>query len=121
MGWAETRPRVREVWHLSGQIESAPPYRQLPLGLVSRCFVTIVAISGVAASSKLSSPRCWHPLWLLPAAAWLVHVCTMRGYGWFRDEFYYVACARHLAWGYVDQPPLSIAILAPILALPATR
>ena len=33
------------------------------------------------------------------------------GYGIFRDEFYYIACSDHIAWGYVDQPPLSIAIL----------
>ncbi|MGE5243582.1 MAG: glycosyltransferase family 39 protein [Betaproteobacteria bacterium] len=33
-------------------------------------------------------------------------------YGYFRDELYYIACADHLAWGYVDHPPLSIAILA---------
>ena len=30
---------------------------------------------------------------------------------YFRDEFYYLACTHRLAWGYVDQPPLSIAIL----------
>jgi len=30
---------------------------------------------------------------------------------YFRDEFYYLACSRRLAWGYVDQPPLSIAVL----------
>jgi 4-amino-4-deoxy-L-arabinose transferase-like glycosyltransferase len=30
----------------------------------------------------------------------------------FRDELYYVACANRLAWGYVDHPPLSIALLA---------
>lgn len=24
----------------------------------------------------------------------------------FRDEFYYIACSRHLDWGYVDHPPL---------------
>ena len=28
------------------------------------------------------------------------------GYGYFRDEFYYIACGRHLAWGYVDHGPI---------------
>ncbi|MBB6144266.1 hypothetical protein HNQ77_002218 [Silvibacterium bohemicum] len=28
------------------------------------------------------------------------------GYGLFRDELYYLMCGRHLAWGYVDQPPM---------------
>ncbi|MBN1397644.1 MAG: glycosyltransferase family 39 protein [Bacteroidetes bacterium] len=33
------------------------------------------------------------------------------GYGIFRDEFYYLACAENLDWGYVDQPPFSILML----------
>jgi len=33
------------------------------------------------------------------------------GLGMFRDEFYYIACSDHLAWGYVDHPPLSIFFL----------
>ncbi|MBI2620200.1 MAG: glycosyltransferase family 39 protein [Ignavibacteriales bacterium] len=43
-----------------------------------------------------------------------VHVLTsaLGGYGYFRDELYYIACSEHLAWGYVDHPPLSILILA---------
>ena len=36
----------------------------------------------------------------------LVHLYAGRNYGYFTDELYYLACARHLAWGYVDQPPL---------------
>jgi 4-amino-4-deoxy-L-arabinose transferase-like glycosyltransferase len=37
-----------------------------------------------------------------------VHLAFWRGYGWFRDEFYYFACAAHLDYGYVDHPALSI-------------
>ncbi len=33
-------------------------------------------------------------------------------YGIFRDEFYYLACTNRLSAGYVDQPPLSIYLLA---------
>src|SRR5215831_12758005 len=43
--------------------------------------------------------------------ALLVHLLTNGRYGYFRDELYYIACARHLAFGYVDQPPLSILLL----------
>ncbi len=32
---------------------------------------------------------------------WTTHL----GYGYFRDEFYFLPCGRHLAWGYVDQGP----------------
>ena len=41
----------------------------------------------------------------------LIHVYAGRHYGYFIDELYYLACSRHLAWGYVDQPPL-IALVA---------
>ena len=41
----------------------------------------------------------------------LLQFAGMRHYGFFRDELYYMACGEHLAWGYVDQPPL-IAFVA---------
>ncbi|MGE5174844.1 MAG: ArnT family glycosyltransferase [Hyphomicrobiales bacterium] len=47
----------------------------------------------------------------LAAVAVLLHLPAITRYGIFRDELYYLACANHLAWGYVDQPPLSIAVL----------
>jgi Dolichyl-phosphate-mannose-protein mannosyltransferase len=40
-----------------------------------------------------------------------VHMLTNRGYGYFRDELYFIACARHLDWGYVDLSPLSAWLL----------
>lgn len=42
----------------------------------------------------------------------LIHLVLVGRYGYFRDELYYLACADHLAWGFVDHPPLSIFILA---------
>jgi hypothetical protein len=38
----------------------------------------------------------------IAANLWEAHI----GYGYFRDEFYYIICSRHLAWGYVDQGPI---------------
>src|SRR3984893_3851454 len=38
---------------------------------------------------------------------------SVRHYGYFRDELYYLDMARHLDWGYVDAAPL-IAVYAKI-------
>src|SRR5712692_9211412 len=42
----------------------------------------------------------------IAACKLLVHLYAGRYYGYFVDELYYLACSRHLDWGYVDQPPL---------------
>ena len=47
----------------------------------------------------------------ISACKLLVHLYAGRHYGYFVDELYYLACSRHLDWGYVDQPPL-IAVIA---------
>ncbi|HSB64778.1 MAG TPA: glycosyltransferase family 39 protein [Thermoanaerobaculia bacterium] len=56
------------------------------------------------------------PAWaVLSAAAALqlaLHAASVGRYGIFRDELYYLACARHPAAGYVDQPAFSILFLA---------
>jgi hypothetical protein len=50
------------------------------------------------------------------AGTLVVHLAFISGYGWFRDEFYYLACASRLAWGYVDHPPL-VAVLTALSRL----
>lgn len=50
-------------------------------------------------------------LWLIASVKLAVHLYANRHYGYFVDELYYLACSRHLDWGYVDQPPL-IAVIA---------
>jgi hypothetical protein len=47
----------------------------------------------------------------LAAIALLLHAATAWRYGYFRDELYFIACSKHLAWGYVDQPPM-VAVAA---------
>jgi 4-amino-4-deoxy-L-arabinose transferase-like glycosyltransferase len=47
----------------------------------------------------------------IPVAVFAVLVGAALGDHYFRDEFYYLACSHRMAWGYVDQPPLSIAVL----------
>jgi hypothetical protein len=51
------------------------------------------------------------------AAKVLLHIFTsVRHYGYFRDELYYLDMGRHLDWGYVDAAPL-IAVYAKIALL----
>jgi len=54
--------------------------------------------------------------WLLGLSA-LPFVFQLVGalspyYSYFIDEFYYIACSKRLALGYVDQPPLAAWVLA---------
>jgi hypothetical protein len=42
----------------------------------------------------------------------LIYLSTFnKGYGYFIDEFYYIACANNPAAGYVDHPPLAPLLL----------
>jgi 4-amino-4-deoxy-L-arabinose transferase-like glycosyltransferase len=43
-----------------------------------------------------------------------LHIVTSHGYGYFRDEFYYMDAGMHLGLGYVDFPPLAPFLAAAI-------
>lgn len=58
------------------------------------------------------APVAWLGLVLVALGVVVMHAVCLNAYGWFRDELYYLSCSKRLAWGYVDQPPFSIAVLA---------
>lgn len=59
----------------------------------------------------MTKKRDWTLLGGFALAKLAIQVAAIPGYGYFRDEFYYLACAGRLDWGYVDHPPLSILLL----------
>src|SRR5271170_889789 len=57
-------------------------------------------------SGRSTCYDCMILIWLIALAKLLFHIYFNNRYGYFRDEFDYMSCGDHLAWGYVDQPPL---------------
>src|SRR6266478_5464018 len=80
--------------------------QSLPLSLASSMASTS---SNLAAPDRERQSFFAHGMSIVLAIALaklLFHCYFNNRYGYFRDEFDYMACGDHLAWGYVDQPPL---------------
>src|SRR5512136_2569957 len=76
-----------------------------------------VSQGGRSMPEPVSNPSRKNDLYLIlafafGALAFHLLVNAFGGYGIFRDEYYYIACSKRLAAGYVDQPPLAMFLMA---------
>src|SRR5713101_8483491 len=53
----------------------------------------------------------WRGIAIIAVAAFGAEMAVSARYGYVRDELYFLSAGQHLAFGYVDQPPLT-----PVLA-----
>ena len=68
-------------------------------------------------ATERPASRFWLTLVLaLVAAKLAIHLLLANRPGYFRDELYFLDCARHLDWGYVDCAPL-VAVYAKLALL----
>src|SRR5262249_58682776 len=49
----------------------------------------------------------WPGIAIIAVAAFVAEMAVSGRYGYGRDELYFLSAGRHLAFGYVDQPPLT--------------
>src|SRR5579875_3625761 len=57
-------------------------------------------------TAPVRPPVAWRPLAALCVAFLALLIVVSDGYGYHRDELYFIAIGGHPAFGYVDQPPL---------------
>jgi Dolichyl-phosphate-mannose-protein mannosyltransferase len=68
--------------------------------------VPAAELNAAAPARRQSSADGMSAVYGIAIAAFALHVFCNNRYGYFRDEFDYIVCGRHPAWGYVDQPSL---------------
>ncbi|HVN38804.1 MAG TPA: glycosyltransferase family 39 protein [Myxococcota bacterium] len=68
----------------------------------------------------MTPPRiAWGAIGAVVAAKLAIHALSSGplAWGYMTDELYFLDCSDRLAWGYVDHPPFSVALLLPVRAL----
>ncbi|SEP20948.1 glycosyltransferase family 39 protein [Amycolatopsis saalfeldensis] len=66
----------------------------------------MTATTTTVPATRAVAPFARTPVLVLAALLALLLGLTANRYGYMGDELYFLSAGRHLAWGYVDQPPL---------------
>ncbi len=70
-----------------------------------------ISVTGAAPATRAQAGRSADrvPLaaWLIAAALVVLELGLSGRYGFMQDELYFIEAGRHLAFGYVDEPPLA--------------
>ena len=69
-----------------------------------------VVVDPVAGSSEGLQPFARGPVLGIAAGTVLLLLAVSWRYGYHRDELYFLEASRHLAFGYVDQPPGAVLV-----------
>ena len=65
-----------------------------------------------AATRPERAPLAWAPVLVVVLVKVVLNLLVSARYGWHRDELYYADAGRHLAWGFVDFPPVTPLLAA---------
>src|SRR5260370_1970833 len=65
------------------------------------------AATPVPAAGGRTARAPWRGIAIVAVAAFAVEMAVSARYGYVRDELYFLSAGHHLAFGYVDQPPLT--------------
>jgi len=68
---------------------------------------SVARVAGAPAGASRPARRPWPGTALIAAAAVAAEMAVSARYGYVRDELYFLSAGHHLAFGYVDQPPLT--------------
>jgi 4-amino-4-deoxy-L-arabinose transferase-like glycosyltransferase len=100
-GQSEAAQNIGSIWSESAVVlPEADPGATAPTGAAP------VAAPGREASASRSD-RVPGIVWLIAAVFVAVELALSDWYGFLQDELYFIVAGHHLAFGYVDQPPLT--------------